>query len=666
MSEVWKYFSVDASDCHFAICSLCTRRISRGPGRSFTTSALWKHFRSHSNDEISNFLEQAEQNLNEPDVTCDSSNTDESLPSSCSNDITLSPSSDQASTSTSCSTPSMSAKVPRLSYTALPRGKPKYYSLGLFKKGNPKQATIHDCFEKKKIFDVGHSRRLRITGLIAEMICLDFQPLSIVENVGFKKLIEYLEPRYPMVTRKQLANVVIPDMFRRVQGEVKNLLLSADSKVCITTDMWSSIANNDYISITCNFITNDFKLKHATLEVLPYPEVSHTAESIRAILLKILSDWGIKNKVACVIHDNAANMVAALNESGLTHLSCFAHSLQLVVLAGVKEKALSNILALCRKLVGHFKHSTKACKMLKAAQIASSVPEHRLIQDEPTRWDSTYLMISRLVEQRYALKYLVEELNYSLPVEINSQQWKQLSDLCQILKCFYDATKTISKNETTASEAIPIYLSIKNTLSSVGNDLGSSVTIAKNEILSQMKRRFANMERQKNYVLATLLDPRFKDRIFIDKVAAKQMLIEELQTIGRKGTPVHEMSDNQPPSLPKGEEEKCTMYGNIFPDVEDSVTMGEDTFEQEVNSYLMEKRLNIEENVMCYWKYNIKYERLKRLCREYLCVCPSSVESERVFSTAGTIVDKRRNRLDPERVRMLVFLNKNLGANEQV
>lgn len=40
---------------------------------------------------------------------------------------------------------------------------------------------------------------------------------------------------------------------------------------------------------------------------------------------------------------------------------------------------------------------------------------------------------------------------------------------------------------------------------------------------------------------------------------------------------------------------------------------------------------------------------------KYLCVPPATVESERLFSTAGQICDSKRNRLDPERVKMLVF-----------
>jgi len=40
-------------------------------------------------------------------------------------------------------------------------------------------------------------------------------------------------------------------------------------------------------------------------------------------------------KVACVVTDNAANIVSAVKTAGFKHLPCFAHRLNLVVQQGV-------------------------------------------------------------------------------------------------------------------------------------------------------------------------------------------------------------------------------------------------------------------------------------------------------------------------------------------
>ena len=51
---------------------------------------------------------------------------------------------------------------------------------------------------------------------------------------------------------------------------------------------------------------------------------------------------------------------------------------------------------------------------------------------------------------------------------------------------------------------------------------------------------------------------------------------------------------------------------------------------------------------------------LVSLASKYLCAPPSSVAYERLFSTAGDISTETQNRLFPEKLEQLLFLNKNL------
>ena len=81
---------------------------------------------------------------------------------------------------------------------------------------------------------------------------------------------------------------------------------------------------------------------------------------------------------------------------------------------------------------------------------------------------------------------------------------------------------------------------------------------------------------------------------------------------------------------------------------------------EEVNAYLAENLLPPSADIFKFWKENLKYPNLRQLAKKYLITPPSTVFSERLFSTSGIIVDKKQSRLDPERIRMLVFLNKNL------
>ena len=51
---------------------------------------------------------------------------------------------------------------------------------------------------------------------------------------------------------------------------------------------------------------------------------------------------------------------------------------------------------------------------------------------------------------------------------------------------------------------------------------------------------------------------------------------------------------------------------------------------------------------------------LSSLAQKFLCICATSVASERTFSTGGNIVTSKRNCLKPHVVDQLVFLAQNL------
>jgi len=70
-------------------------------------------------------------------------------------------------------------------------------------------------------------------------------------------------------------------------------------------------------------------------------------------------------------------------------------------------------------------------------------------------------------------------------------------------------------------------------------------------------------------------------------------------------------------------------------------------------------------NPLAWWKKNEKmFPTLAILARRYLCIPATSSPSERLFSTAGLTISKRRNALGDENASAIIFLNKNWGIVE--
>ena len=134
----------------------------------------------------------------------------------------------------------------------------------------------------------------------------------------------------------------------------------------------------------CYFVTSTWELKSLVLETFGFKK-DHMAENIAASFQKIAEEWGISRKVAMVT-DNAANVVAAVRDTGWIHVPCSAYALNLVVSEEIKAYTkIHQLRKSCKDIVSFFHHSVKASAKLKEIQLQLGIPENKLIQEVETR-----------------------------------------------------------------------------------------------------------------------------------------------------------------------------------------------------------------------------------------------------------------------------------------
>jgi hypothetical protein len=224
------------------------------------------------------------------------------------------------------------------------------------------------------VWEAKHPQARKLTESLGRMICLDFQPFKIVEDVGFKKFTHDMEPRYKLPSRQYLSSSVIPSLY----DHCANLLTGSISKataIALTTDMWTSISNDSYMSVTTHYLTPDFTMEVKCLNVQYFPE-NHTANNIAVALEESIKLWIKSNKSSAsetstgpgqgssekspnmpifVVSDNAANVVAAMRQlPSYVHIPCFIHSLQLVInkcIANTTDVDLQSVLKHCKKVI---------------------------------------------------------------------------------------------------------------------------------------------------------------------------------------------------------------------------------------------------------------------------------------------------------------------------
>ena len=309
---------------------------------------------------------------------------------------------------------------------------------------------------------------------------------------------------------------MLPDLYSKRVEEIKEEL-GQISHIALTSDLWTSRSTESFLTVTCHYLTVSWVLKSLVLETFAFKS-SHTAENIAASLLRVATSWEISEKVVAMVRDNAANIVAAVRIAGWKHVKCFAHTLHLVVSEAIKTDLINDVRKRCRQIVTFFHQSTKATDKLKEIQAQTHVPSHKLIQEVDTRWNSTFYMFERIIEQHEAVTNTLCLSNRNdLCLSISEVQ--VLKAAVAILKAFECGTTEISADQyISISKVIPLSKSLQHlTVGSIPKD-----TTLASEITVQMRRRFTGIEGVNLLALRTLLDPHMKKVAFSSSVTARQ------------------------------------------------------------------------------------------------------------------------------------------------
>ena len=122
--------------------------------------------------------------------------------------------------------------------------------------------------------------------------------------------------------------------------------------------------------------------------------------------------------------------------------------------------------------------------------------------------------------------------------EISSTEFKTIEKVINVLKLFEEATRELSRHDASISTAIPHVTLLLKSLEEESQDDHGVLTM-KRTLAQSMRYRFRNMEQNKRYNVATLLDPRWKHHFYRDPDVlemAKTTAIEEIMDLLRNNS----------------------------------------------------------------------------------------------------------------------------------
>lgn len=392
---------------------------------------------------------------------------------------------------------------------------------------NVRQLTLGEVAEKTAPFTPGSVKYKQLLDATTGFVTQSLQPLSVVDEASFRYLLMVAEPRFKLPHRTHFTDKIIPAKYDAVRATIEKQL--GETRHCVvTTDLWTSEhQQRAYASLTVHFVDGGFSFQSKCLQTMEITQ-DHTAESLKEVLTDMLSSWKISSKVCGAVTDNASNMVNTFRLLGIQHFPCIAHTLQLAIQKGLDLTRVQRVLGRCKKLVSHFKKSTKETYKLREKQSMLKLPKHALIQDCVTRWGSTLSMLERLMEQQAAIAAVLMEgrVRHLMP---KGDDWVLIESLVNILKPFQVATEMMGGSRyPTLSSAKPVmHKLITRTLKEDESD-SSAVAEVKRKIKHDLQQRYQDDSVKKLLDVSAFIDPRYKELPFLD-ADDRKLIIDEVE-----------------------------------------------------------------------------------------------------------------------------------------
>lgn len=252
---------------------------------------------------------------------------------------------------------------------------------------------------------------------------------------------------------------------------------------------------------------------------------------------------------------------------------------------------------------------------------------------------------------------------------LTNNQWDLSESTVKLLQPFEEVTNVISAEKSTIADIIPALVCIRKCLAQTGDSYG--IGSFKEALEKGLEERCKNLVFNKNYSIATFIDPRYKNVFFntSEKKSIISIVIKEITSISRlTGGSDSETnnSDDEPLIKKKKASNETSTLWQCFEDIANSSKENKNcdvkkSITDEIGEYLQKPILDRNSCPLEFWKtQNKNFPYIFKLVPKFL-LCPgTSVPSERLFSEMRNIFEDKRSSLDPEMAEKIVFIHENV------
>jgi hypothetical protein len=559
-----------------------------------------------------------------------------------------------------------------------------------------------DSFASKKITSLSTSDDLKygvsndmIREALENFIIANCEPFSLIENEYFLTLLKLC------LNCQQSGNVFIPKADALKNGIMKRVSVFSSqladklanqraARFHFALDLWTSPNSFTFMAVTCHYINNDWEISE---ELLAFVDtLDHTGDGLAKLTFKVLQDFGLSSRVGCITGDNASNndtLCSSLSNLLLpsswdavsNRIRCFAHVVNLSCQSFLSYfqseaeneedmetapdascKSVSNLLRRIRFFIKKLRASPQQRDNYNMQCLAAGNSSNMLILDVKTRWNSTFAMLKRLVEQKNAVNFWMGTnpkfgkiaIGY---LKLSEEEWMLVNEMVNHLSIFDESTRLISGNSyPTLSLVMPAFIEM---FTYIENQMkNSEVSLRIKEALTMshkvLSKYYNFTDDSIFYIASVVLDPRFKVE-YLELKGFNSLYPGLLKSVVIKlKTMTNELDETKPSTssnISAGENNnEGSLLKRMFAHTESKSNA------HELDTYLSLQTESAAVDPLQWWKsHEIQFPSLSKLARTVLAIPGSSVSVERVFNVGRDMIGLRRHALGSDSTSSLML-----------
>eukprot|EP00775_Hariotina_reticulata_P003312 gene3312-3588_t len=340
-------------------------------------------------------------------------------------------------------------------------------------------------------------------------------PSRAFERPHFLSAVTVLRPGTCLPSSTTFRGPLLTKEFLAVKAKLKEKI-QASENLTLTVDGWTNARKQSVLAFVLLFPDRTSML----LETKELSAESHTAETIADLIIKVISAHGIRQKLALLVTDNAANMLKArqivVQTDGLLHvleMRCAMHGFNLVLGSILSHPWAQEVITKSQSIVTYFRASHQPLAFLRAAAKQCGVKQE-LQSSNKTRFTSKHMCTSSVQANAPAFNVLLGDATQAaairnpdvLAVLEDNTYWNDLKKLNRLQEPLTQVIMAVQRGNATMADVCRYWLYL-------AHHLGTQLDSLPLEYQSHIMWAFSKRARQQDMPLCRLalyLDPRFR------------------------------------------------------------------------------------------------------------------------------------------------------------